>query len=99
MEVARNMRGFLRGSRLVVRTDHKYVDSSFRQDRYATRTSSQWIGPQLEDLMLAQNQITVECNSTTDNPVVDTAGRRKIHGGNFQAMTVTSVMEKTRHSL
>lgn len=100
MEVARNIKGFLAGSRLAIGTDHEDVDDgSLRQDRYATRTSPQWIGPQLEDLMLAQNQITVECNSTTDNPVINTAGRRVLHGGNFQAMSVTSAMEKTRPSM
>ncbi|MCJ1469511.1 hypothetical protein MMC07_008144 [Pseudocyphellaria aurata] len=99
-EVARNIKGFLAGSKLAIRPGHEKVDdSSLRQDRYAIRTSSQWIGPQLEDLMLAHEQITVECNSTTDNPVIDTAGKRILHGGNFQAMSVTSAMEKTRSSL
>lgn len=49
--------------------------------------------------MLAQDQITVECNSTTDNPVMNTAERTVLHGDNFQAMSVTSAMEKTRSSL
>lgn len=99
-EVARNIRGFLAGSKLAICNDHEAVDDgSLRQDRYATRTSSQWIGPQLEDLMLAQDQITEECNSTTDNPVMNTAERTVLHGGNFQAMSVTPAMEKTRSSL
>lgn len=99
-EVARNIKGFLAGSRLAIGAGHGFVDDgSLRQDRYATRTSPQWIGPQLEDLMLAQGQIIVECNSTTDNPVIDSARRRILHGGNFQAMSVTSAMEKTRLSL
>lgn len=45
-EVARNIRGFLAGSRLAICTDHEAVDDGFlRQDRYAARTSSQWIEP------------------------------------------------------
>lgn len=100
LEVAHNIKGFLAGSRLAISTDPGGVDDgSLRQDRYAIRTSSQWIGPQLEDLMLAHNQIIVECNSTTDNPVIDTAERRVFNGGNFQAMSVTSAMEKIRPSL
>lgn len=99
-EVARNITGFLAGSKLAICPAHEEVNNgSLRQDRYATRTSSQWIGPQLEDLMLAQDQLTVECNSTTENPVIDTVGKRVLHGGNFQAMSVTSALEKTRPSL
>ena len=48
--------------------------------RYALRTSPQWIGPQLEDLSLAQDQITIESNSTTDNPLVDVEGSTIHHG-------------------
>jgi len=74
-------------------------DAGLFQDRYATRTAPQWIGPQLEDLLLAHKQITIELNSTTDNPLVDAVGGAVHHGGNFQAMSVTSAMEKVRQSL
>ena len=66
------------------------------QDRYSLRTSSQWLGPQLEDLMLAERQITTELNSTTDNPLIDIEKDRIHHGGNFQATSVTSAVEKSR---
>lgn len=69
------------------------------QDRYALRTASQWIGPQLEDMELAHDQLAVELNSTTDNPLVDVGSDTIHHGGNFQAASVTSAMEKTRISL
>ncbi|EEP79373.1 phenylalanine ammonia-lyase [Uncinocarpus reesii 1704] len=69
------------------------------QDRYALRTASQWIGPQLEDLMLADRQIAVELNSTSDNPLVDCSTGTIYTGGNFQATSVTSAMEKTRLAL
>ncbi|KAL1899513.1 hypothetical protein Sste5346_002912 [Sporothrix stenoceras] len=75
------------------------------QDRYALRTAPQWIGPQLEDLMLATLQVTTELNATTDNPLIDvgsddqSAGGAVYHGGNFQAMAVTSAMEKTMTAL
>lgn len=74
-------------------------DNGLFQDRYPTRTAPQWIGPQLEDLLLAHKQITIELNSTTDNPLVDVAGGTVHHGGNFQAMSVTSAMEKVRQTL
>jgi len=69
------------------------------QDRYPLRTAPQFIGPQLEDLLSSLATITQECNSTTDNPLVDAETGRIHYGGNFQAMAVTNVMEKTRLSL
>ncbi|CAL5868712.1 uncharacterized protein PFLUO_LOCUS2939 [Penicillium psychrofluorescens] len=65
------------------------------QDRYALRTSTQWIGPQLENLGLALQQVQTELNSTTDNPLLDPVEERAHHGGNFQAASITSAMEKT----
>lgn len=105
IEAAQNIRRFLAGSRL---SRHSVTqapnaanegEAGLFQDRYATRTAPQWIGPQLEDLCLAHKQISVEVNSTTDNPLVDVAGGKVHHGGNFQAMSVTSAMEKVRQTL
>ncbi|KAG5639483.1 hypothetical protein H0H81_001605 [Sphagnurus paluster] len=70
-----------------------------RQDRYPLRTSPQFIGPQIEDLLHSLQAITIECNSTTDNPLVDSETGKVHHGGNFQAMAVTNAMEKTRLAL
>ena len=99
-EVATNIRFLLEGSQLV---RGLYVDDSrtegLYQDRYPLRTSSQWLGPQLEDLLLAHKQVTTELNSTTDNPLIDVSGNHIHHGGNFQATSITSAMEKTRLSL
>ena len=98
MEASHNIRGFLTGSKLVC-SDQSSSHTSLRQDRYAIRTSTQWIGPQLENLVSAHKQIAIECSSTTDNPIIDRLGGRVLHGGNFQAMAVTSAMEKTRSTL
>ena len=99
-EAARNILSFLSGSQLA-RTDSPDEEllTGLKQDRYALRTSSQWIGPQLEDLTLAHKQVSIECNSTTDNPLVDVFSSAIHHGGNFQACSITSAMEKTRASL
>ncbi|MCJ1476316.1 hypothetical protein MMC13_004982 [Lambiella insularis] len=100
VEASRNIKHFLTESKLASHGGSDHIDDgSLRQDRYSTRTASQWIGPQLEDLTLAHRQLTVESNSTTDNPIIDTPGRRVLHGGNFQAMAVTSAMEKVRPAL
>lgn len=99
IEVAENIFSFLQDSLLVQHGDNA-EEGELRQDRYAVRTASQWIGPVLEDLNLAHQQITIEMNSATDNPLIDPARDGKmLHGGNFQAKAVTSAMEKTRQSL
>ncbi|PYI08490.1 putative phenylalanine ammonia-lyase [Aspergillus sclerotiicarbonarius CBS 121057] len=96
-EVARNICSCLRGSRLSQETDVNRL--GLVQDRYALRTAPQWIGPQLEDLLSADRQVEIELNSSTDNPLIDVSRDRFHHGGNFQAASVTSAMEKARGAL
>ncbi|GME56987.1 Phenylalanine ammonia-lyase protein [Neofusicoccum parvum] len=103
VEAAANIHGFLQGSRLASGLEAQGQKdmhiSGLCQDRYPLRTSSQWIGPQLEDLLLANEQISVELNSTTDNPLIDAEADTIYHGGNFQAASLTSAMEKVRTSI
>ena len=96
-ESSRSIYAMLSGSRLVNR-HHGSKKSSLFQDRYSIRTASQWLGPVLEDLLLANSQITTELNSATDNPLVDSSSPqpRLVHGGNFQAKAITSAVEKIR---
>ncbi|KAL4956617.1 phenylalanine ammonia-lyase [Aspergillus filifer] len=94
IEAAANILAALQGSRLA--RSERGAKSGLVQDRYSLRTASQWIGPQLQDLLLADHQISIELNSTTDNPLIDPATRNFYCGGNFQATTVTSAMERTR---
>ncbi|BEI81545.1 hypothetical protein CcaverHIS002_0207050 [Cutaneotrichosporon cavernicola] len=100
IEAAKNIRHMLGGSKLAVHEEPELLADQdagiLRQDRYALRTSAQWIGPQLEALGLARQQIETELNSTTDNPLIDVEGGMFHHGGNFQAMAVTSAMDSTR---
>ncbi|KAE9378838.1 phenylalanine ammonia-lyase [Stipitochalara longipes BDJ] len=100
-EASANMRTFVAGSKLVsgIQIEKNRFKLGLCQDRYSTRTSQQWIGPQLEDLMLAHQQITTELNSTSDNPLIDVSSSDVYSGGNFQAASITSAMEKTRLSL
>ena len=107
IEAASNIRRALHGSQFVVGLEQRRrTGEGLWQDRYSTRTAPQWIGPYLEDLMLAQRQLEVELNSTSDNPLIDateTADGRVVgdvySGGNFQAVAVTSAMDKTRLAL
>ncbi|KAK4238774.1 L-Aspartase-like protein [Achaetomium macrosporum] len=102
-EVAHNILSFLAGSQISRLTTpspgaRPEIRTGLAQDRYALRTAPQWLGPQLEDLLLATRQVTTELNSTTDNPLIDfhpEGGSRVHHGGNFQAHVLTSAMEKT----
>ncbi|KAH0381342.1 phenylalanine ammonia-lyase, partial [Aureobasidium melanogenum] len=98
IESATNILSFLQGSKLAkcVRSPKDTKMTGLYQDRYALRTASQWIGPQIEDLILATSQINTELNSTTDNPLMDVESDHVLHGGNFQAAVVTSTMDRTR---
>ncbi|KAJ1329655.1 phenylalanine ammonia-lyase [Microdochium nivale] len=98
IDSSRNILAFLSGSKLLNRHDSSDA-ATLRQDRYSLRTASQWIGPVLEDFQLAHDQITIELNSVTDNPLIDAQTRRVFHGGNFQARAVTSAVEKLRQGL
>ncbi|GAB7347133.1 hypothetical protein MBLNU459_g3257t1 [Dothideomycetes sp. NU459] len=101
IESAANILSFLDNSKLArsVNAENDVEVAGLCQDRYAIRTASQWIGPQLEDLLHAQAQITTELNSTTDNPLIDVENDHILHGGNFQAAVVTSTMDRARMCL
>lgn len=97
IEAARNILLYLQGSQLAQGMSGKDRNRvGLVQDRYAVRSATQWIGPQLEDLSLADRQLTVELNSTADNPLIDVDHEDVFSGGNFQAAAVTSAMEKSR---
>ncbi|KAE8853258.1 hypothetical protein HRS9122_00250 [Pyrenophora teres f. teres] len=101
IECARNILGLLRGSKLardvVAPKDRRRED--LLQDRYSLRSTSQWIGPYLEDLILADQQINVELNSSSDNPLVNVDSGDIVYNCNFQAVAVTTAVEKTRLAL
>ncbi|KAF2667487.1 phenylalanine ammonia-lyase [Microthyrium microscopicum] len=102
IESAHSIEASLKGSKLVHHSGGGETKvNHLAQDRYATRTSPQWFGPLLEDLLLAHKQVKVELNSTTDNPLIDSShDPPTIHnGGNFQAASLTSATEKTRYAL
>ncbi|KAI0846806.1 phenylalanine ammonia-lyase [Daldinia vernicosa] len=101
IEVARNIYYFMSGSALArdVLQQKNRGSEDMAQDRYSVRSAPQWIGPQVEDLLLADRQISIELNSTCDNPLVDVPNGDVHYGANFQAASVTSAMEKVRLSL
>ncbi|KAF7586633.1 hypothetical protein BBP40_008543 [Aspergillus hancockii] len=97
-EAAANLFRILADSKLAQNPSHgseTACHGGLAQDRYALRTSTQWMGPQIENMALSLKQVVCELNSTTDNPLLDPEEEQIHHGGNFQAASITSAMEKT----
>lgn len=78
---------------------HDWRDGELIQDRYSLRCLPQYFGPIVDGLRLVSEQIEVEMNAATDNPLIDTSTGVSYHGGNFLGQYVGVGMDQLRYHL
>lgn len=101
-EVAKNILHIIRGSSLAdftLEMDKEDKYGKLKQDRYHLRCSSQWLSPVLETVSEACRCITVDLNSSADNPIIDHRTDTIVHCGNFQGVMLSVAMDRTRQAL
>lgn len=97
-----HMLGLLSGSKLIrdeLQGRHLRPDGDLVQDRYSLRCLPQFMGPIVDGLDQIARQVTVEINSATDNPLIDSENNRDFHGGNFLGQYVGVAMDQLRYYL
>jgi phenylalanine ammonia-lyase len=67
------------------------------QDRYSLRCLPQFLGPVVDGLVTIADQIEVEANSATDNPLIDSQAGIAYHGGNFLGQYIGVGMDQLRY--
>jgi phenylalanine ammonia-lyase len=100
VRAAAAMADLLAGSHLI-RSEwdgrHGYQGHGLVQDRYSLRCLPQYMGPIVDGLGQIAQQIEVEMNSATDNPLIDGENRVSYHCGNFLGQYVGVAMDQLRY--
>ena len=99
---AQSMTRLLAGSRLTrPETDggNGYDGHGLVQDRYSIRCLPQYLGPIVDGVTQIAQQIKIEMNAATDNPLIDVDRQVSYHGGNFLGQYVGMGMDHLRYYL
>ncbi|MDJ0595532.1 MAG: aromatic amino acid ammonia-lyase [Pleurocapsa sp. MO_226.B13] len=99
---AQQMLELITGSSLIrdeLDGSHDYRDSQPIQDRYSLRCLPQYTGPIADGIKEIIQQIEIEINSVTDNPLIDVANSASYHGGNFLGQYIGTSMDNLRYYL
>ncbi len=75
---------------------HVEVFTDKIQEYYSLRCVPQILGPVLDTLLNAEEVLTDEVNSVSDNPVIDEKNNNVYHGGNFHGDYVALEMDKLK---
>lgn len=67
------------------------------QDRYSIRCAPHVIGVLQDMLPTFRQMIEIELNSANDNPIIDTAEGRVLHGGHFYGGHIAFVMDSMKN--
>ncbi len=100
LRVARQISRLLAGSRMIHNEssgDRSHRRGRLIQDRYSLRCLPQYLGPIADGIEQIAQQIEVEANSATDNPLIDATTGTVFHCGNFLAQYVGIAMDQLRH--
>ncbi|WP_086933918.1 aromatic amino acid ammonia-lyase [Agarilytica rhodophyticola] len=99
---ARHMALLLDGSKLC-RTEsdgeHVHEKGKLIQDRYSLRCYPQYFGPIVDELVVSEDQVAIEANSVTDNPLIDVEAETTYHCGNFLGQYPSVAMDRVRYNL
>lgn len=85
--VAENIRRLYEGSEIIADLSGKV------QDGYSLRCTPQVLSPSLDALKYAREQIEIEMNSASDNPLFFPESKTYLAGGNFHAQPVGMAMD------
>lgn len=67
------------------------------QDRYSIRCAPHVIGVLRDSIPWMRSFIETELNSANDNPIIDVAGQRVLHGGHFYGGHIAFVMDSMKN--
>ena len=99
---SRQILDLLNGSRLTREEligKQRKCDNELEQDRYSLRCLPQYMGPIVDGLSVIRNQIEVEINSATDNPLIDADNKACYYCGNFLGQYIGVSMDQLRYYL